>query len=81
MPNTFTQIYIHYVFATKHRMRFINVGIQKELYAYTAGITKELNCFMQCIGGMDDHVHLLVGLHPTLSVSELALQSLQASQN
>lgn len=72
MPNTFTQIYIHYVFATKHRMRFLNVGIQKELYAYTAGITKSLNCFMQCIGGMDDHVHLLIGLHPTLSVSDFA---------
>ena len=78
MPNTYTQIYIHYVFATKNRMRFLTPDIQQELYAYTAGITRELNCFMQCIGGMDDHIHLLVGLYPTLSVSEFA-QKLKAN--
>ncbi len=72
MPNTFTQIYVHYVFATMHRMRLMNASIQQEIYSYTSGITKELNCFMQCIGGMDDHMHLLVGLHPTMAVSVFA---------
>jgi len=72
MPNTYTQIYIHYVFATEIRMPLIKGDKQQELYAYSAGIVRDLNCFMQCIGGMEDHVHLLVGLHPTLSVSEFA---------
>jgi putative transposase len=72
MPNTYTQIYIHYVFATQHRKRFLNEEIQKELYDYTAGCIKNLNCFLQCIGGIDDHIHILVGLRPTLSVSEFA---------
>ncbi|MDY0128463.1 MAG: IS200/IS605 family transposase [Candidatus Cloacimonadaceae bacterium] len=72
MPNTYTQIYIHYVFATGERYRLLTEERQKELYAYSAGIIKELGCFLQCIGGMEDHIHLLVGLHPTLSVSEFA---------
>ncbi|MDD2228545.1 MAG: IS200/IS605 family transposase [Candidatus Cloacimonetes bacterium] len=72
MPNTYTQIYIHYVFATEIRLRHLSEERQKELYAYSAGIIKELNCFLQCIGGMEDHIHILVGLHPTLSVSEFA---------
>ncbi|MBW6513733.1 MAG: IS200/IS605 family transposase [Candidatus Syntrophosphaera sp.] len=72
MANTYTQIYIHYVFATQHRMRFLTADIQKEMHAYAAGLIKEINCFMQCIGGTDDHIHILVGLHPTLAVSEFA---------
>ena len=72
MPNTYTQIYIHYVFATEVRLRLLTEDMQNELYAYAAGIVKDLNCFLQCIGGMEDHIHILIGLHPTLSVSEFA---------
>lgn len=72
MANTYTQIYLHYVVATKYRMRFLNKEIEKELYSYASGLTRDLKCFMQCIGGMDDHLHILVGLHPTLAISEFA---------
>ena len=72
MPNTYTQIYIHYVFATETRFRSITKDRQAELYDYAAGIIKELKCFTQCIGGMEDHIHILIGLHPTLSVSDFA---------
>ena len=72
MANTYTQIYVHYVFATQKRLRLIHDNAQNELYNYSAGLTKELKCFLQCIGGMEDHIHLLVGLHPTLSVSDFA---------
>ena len=72
MPNTYTQIYIHYVFATDTRLRLIRGDMQEELYRYAAGLMRDLDCFVQCIGGMEDHLHLLVGLHPTLSVSDFA---------
>lgn len=72
MANTYTQIYIHYVIATQHRMRFLTAEIQQELYAYSAGLIKEFHCFLHGIGGTNDHLHLLVGLHPTLAVSEFA---------
>ncbi|MDZ4181914.1 MAG: IS200/IS605 family transposase [Candidatus Cloacimonadaceae bacterium] len=72
MPNTYTQLYIHYVFATEIRLRTLTEERQHELYTYAAGVVKELKCFLQCIGGMEDHIHLLIGLHPSLSASEFA---------
>jgi REP element-mobilizing transposase RayT len=60
------------VFATDIRLRLLTLERQNELYAYAAGIIKELNCFLQCIGGMEDHIHILVGINPSLSVSEFA---------
>jgi putative transposase len=72
MANTYTQLYIHYVFATHRRLRLIHGNALNELYDYSAGLIRDLNCFLQCIGGMDDHIHLLVGLNPTLSVSDFA---------
>lgn len=78
MAGTYTQIYIHYVFATQTRLRLISSDIQNELYNYMAGLTRELGCYLQCIGGMEDHIHLLIGLHPTIPVSEFA-QKLKAN--
>ena len=72
MADTYTQIYIHYVFATELRFRILHNELQTEFFNYSAGVVKDLNCFIQCIGGMEDHIHLLIGLHPTLAVSEFA---------
>ena len=72
MANTYTQIYIHYVFATQKRYRFMAEERQQSIYEYMAATIHDLNCFTQCINGTEDHVHLLIGLHPTLSVSEFA---------
>jgi len=72
MPNSYTQIYMHYVFATKHRMQFIKESQRQDLYDYIGGIIKGLNCFLHCIGGMEDHIHLLVGLNARYSIPEFA---------
>ena len=72
MPNTYTQLYVHFVFATRHRMRFLTENIQQDLFCYMGGITEKSNCFMHCIGGVEDHIHLLIGVHPEISVSQLA---------
>ena len=72
MPNTYTQIYIHYVFATKQRFRMFTETRQEELCNYIAGLIEKLNCFVQSIGGAEDHIHILLGLHPTISVSDCA---------
>lgn len=72
MPNTYTQLYIHYVFATKRRFRAFTETRQIELYDYTAGLIAKLKCFVHRIGGTEDHMHVLLGLPPTLSVSECA---------
>ena len=70
MANTYTKIYIHLVFATETRDSMIRSDMQAELYAYTAGIVKELKYFFHCIGGTEDHIHLLVGMNPDLALSD-----------
>jgi REP element-mobilizing transposase RayT len=60
------------VFATKKRQSILRPGAKEEFYRYCAGLVRDFNCFFQCMGGVEDHIHLLVGLDPVLSVSEFA---------
>jgi len=71
MSNTYTQIHIHFVFAIKHRYGIINTTWKDELYKYITGVIQNNNHKLICINGMPDHVHILVGLRPTQSVSDL----------
>ncbi len=71
MSNTYTQIHIHFVFAIKHRYGIINNTWKDELYKYITGVIQNNTHKLICIHGMPDHVHILVGLRPTQSVSEL----------
>ncbi len=61
MANTYSQMYIHFVFATKKRQSILRSDEKPELYSYCAGLVRDLKCFFQCMGGIDDHVHLLIG--------------------
>lgn len=70
MANTFTQIYIHVVFSVKGRQNLINTFWKDELYKYICGI---VNCKEQkvyAIGGMADHIHLLLSIKPNISISD-----------
>ena len=71
MPNTWSQIYLHVVFGTKLRREWITVEIQERLYSFMAGIVKDEECLLYEIGGMPDHVHMLVRQHPRVAVSDL----------
>jgi putative transposase len=74
MRSNFTQMYVHCVWATWDRIPFITSDIQPILYAAIAQKCKSLNCSVIAIGGIEDHLHLLVGFPPTLTVSELIKQ-------
>jgi putative transposase len=71
MANTFTQIYIHAVFAVQDRMSLITPGRKEEVHKYITGIVTNLGQKLLAIHCMPDHLHLLVGLKPALSISEL----------
>jgi REP element-mobilizing transposase RayT len=71
MPNTYSQIYLHYVFSPKYRQALIKPEFEQELYKYITGIVKNLNQQMIRINGMPDHCHLLIRLRPSLSPSKL----------
>jgi putative transposase len=62
MSTTFTHILLHLIFSTKHRAPTITADIQKPLYEYLGGILRNEDCALLAIGGMPDHVHLLVRL-------------------
>ncbi len=70
MSRTFTNLLTHLIFSTKNREPFILPELQPELYAYLAGLTKELKGKPYTTNGTEDHLHMLIGLPPVVSISE-----------
>ncbi|MCF6154665.1 MAG: IS200/IS605 family transposase [Candidatus Brocadia sp.] len=71
MANTYTQIYLHVIFAVKGRDNLISPTWKEELYKYITGIVTNKNQKLIAINGMPNHVHLLVGLKPDIAPSDL----------
>lgn len=71
MANTYTQIYIHVVFAVQARESLIKAEWREDLFKYIAGIFKNHKIKLIAIGGVEDHVHLLFGMSPTIALSDL----------
>jgi len=71
MANTYTQIYIHIVFAVEGRQNLIQPEHNDELQKYITGIVSGQNQKLIAINNMPDHLHLLVGLKPDLALSDL----------
>lgn len=71
MANTYTQIHIHAIFAVQNRLSIIKDEWQTDLYSYITGIVTNHGHKMMQINGMPDHVHMLIGLRPVQSLSEL----------
>lgn len=80
MANTYTQIHLQFVFAVKYRDGLIHSSFKDELYQYITGIIKNHNHKFLAINGMPDHVHILVGMRPTQSVSDL-MQDIKGSSS
>lgn len=68
---SFRQILYHIIFATKNRKPSLTVEYEKELYSYIWGIIKGKKGHLYRINGMEDHIHILTDLHPTIALSEL----------
>src|ERR1700733_894406 len=80
MANTYTKIHVQFIFAVKYREGIIQRVWKDELYKYITGIVQNHKHKMIAINGMPDHVHLLAGLRPTQSISDL-LQDIKASSS
>jgi REP element-mobilizing transposase RayT len=70
MANTYTQLYIHFVFAVKYRAALLNEGWDERLRLYITAIAQN-NEQMLAINNMPDHLHMFIGLNPSQSLSEL----------
>jgi REP element-mobilizing transposase RayT len=80
MGNTYTSLHCHFVFSTKNREAWISHSIEERVWDFLGGIARENGLKPILIGGMSDHVHLAVGLPPTVSASK-ALQQLKGGSS
>ena len=70
MANTYVALHYHIVFATKNRERWITQDIEEHVWSYLAGIANEHGMLILKIGGLEDHLHLVLGIPSTLTVSK-----------
>src|SRR5260221_10802177 len=70
MANTFIANYQHLVFSTKDRTPCLTPDTNKKLWPYLGGIAKQNKMVALCVGGMPDHIHMLVSMPATLSISK-----------
>jgi len=71
MPQSYSCLYTHLVFATKRRAPLISSSIQARLYAYMRAIIQDCKCHPLAVGGMPDHIHILTSLSREISTSTL----------
>lgn len=71
MANTYSQLYIQLVFAVKGRQNLISTKWKDEIYKYITGIITNQKQKLIVINGMPDHIHILVGIKPDISISDL----------
>ncbi len=69
--STYTQIIYHIIFSTKNREKTLVKANRELLFRYIWGIVKNKKCKLYQINGVDDHLHLLIHLHPTIALAGL----------
>ena len=70
MSHTYSNLLYHIVFSTKDRAPLIVKQIRPELFAYLGALVQELKGIPLIINGIDDHIHMLISLPPTVSPSD-----------
>ena len=69
--STFTNLLFHIIYSTKYRKPIIHPDWQSDLYGYIGGIVRDQKGTLLKIGGVEDHVHLLVKLSPAIAISNV----------
>lgn len=65
------EVYVHFVWATWDRLPLVTPEIERDVYRYISTVSEDDKCDALAIGGMPDHVHLLVKLSNTISMAQL----------
>ncbi len=71
MANTYTQLHIQIVFTVKGKRNLIPDEHKDELQKYITGIIQNRKHKLLAINNMPDHIHIFIGLHPTMALSDL----------
>ena len=81
MKATYSQIYIQYVFAVKGRVNLLLKPWREDVFRYIGGIITAKKHKLIIVNGVEDHVHVFVGLNPAASVSDLVRDIKNNSSN
>ena len=73
MSHTYAQNVIHVVFSTKDRRKLMSGEFRPRMWAYAAGVCNKLEIPVLAVGGMEDHIHFLLQIPPTLPVAKAVL--------
>jgi len=80
MAHTYNANFVHCIFSTKDRKNSIPCHLKENLWAYLLGVANNLKIKTLAVGGTTNHVHLLIGLPPTMTVA-VAVQKLKANSS
>ena len=80
MAHALVRVPVHIVFSTKDRLKVIPKDQQARTWAYMAGICHQHKMFVHEIDGMEDHVHLLIDLPPTITLAD-AVEKIKANSS
>ena len=70
MSQSYAQNLVHLVFSTKGRGKFISSEVRRRLWPYIEGICRNIGVVVHAVGGVDDHIHLLIEIPPTISLAK-----------
>ena len=81
MAGSYSQIYLQYVFAVKGRQNLLQKPWREEVFKYISGIIKGKNQKPIIVNGVSDHVHVFVGLKPSMNIPDLVRDIKNNSSN
>ena len=70
MANTYTSLYYHVIFSTKNRERWLSAEIRERLWPYLGGIARDNAMKAIEIGGVTDHVHVLISIPASVAAAD-----------
>jgi REP element-mobilizing transposase RayT len=80
MSQSLANVLVHLIFSTKERQAFLSDrGIRDEMHCYLGGFSNNLDCPAICVGGTEDHVHILARLGRTIALAEWVKELKRAS--
>lgn len=71
MPQSYSSIWVHLIWSTKHRQPILTPSLKQHVYKAIHDIANDHEIYLDCINGVEDHVHLLVRLRTDQAVADV----------
>jgi len=71
MPQSYSSLWVHLIWSTKNREPILTKSLKQEVYAIIKTIADDYEIYLDCINGIEDHVHLLVRLRTDQCVADV----------